>query len=69
MSVRVVDVLERRDGDDKLLAVPLDGPLTVPDSVRQRIWKWCTDLEKPVVQWGGEERALALIRACREPSP
>ena len=28
MSVRVIDVLERRDGDDKLLAVPLDAPRT-----------------------------------------
>ena len=64
MRVRVLDVLRRTDGDDKLLAVPLDAP-PLADGVRERIWAWCIEIDKPVVGWGGEDDALALIRACR----
>ncbi len=65
MRVRVLDVLRRKDGDDKLLAIPLDAP-PLGDDVRGRIWAWCIDLNKPVLEWGGDDGALALIRACRE---
>jgi deoxyribonuclease V len=63
LPVRVIDVLERSDGDHKLLAVPLDArpPL---DGVRDRIWAWYLAHQKPLVRWGGEDAALALIRAC-----
>jgi hypothetical protein len=65
LDVRVVDVLERADGDHKLLAVPAGATPGVPVSARDRVWRWCIELEKPVTQWGGEDRALALIRECR----
>jgi inorganic pyrophosphatase len=71
LSVRVVDVLERSDGDHKLLAVPVDAEpyaaLTqrrLADA-RERIWRYYTELECPVTRWGGEERALEKIDACR----
>lgn len=65
LRVRVVDVLERSDGDHKLLALPLDRPVEL-DSIRERIWAWYVGQEKPVTRWGGEDAALALIAACRE---
>lgn len=73
LAVRVFDVLERADGDDKLLALPVDdasaAAMTAPslDDIRDRIWRWYVDLEKPVVRWGGEDRALAIIEACAAP--
>jgi deoxyribonuclease V len=63
VTVRVVDVLERTDGDHKLLAVPLASNHRL-DGVRERIWAWYVAHEKPVTRWGGEGAALALIRAC-----
>jgi deoxyribonuclease V len=63
LAVRIVDVLERADGDDKLLAVPLhDRPAL--EGVRDRIWSWYVAHDKPVVRWGGEDAAISLIRAC-----
>ncbi len=64
--VRAVDVLERRDRDDKVLAVRAETPQQRLDGVRERIWSWYVAHEKPVTGWGGEERALALLQACRE---
>jgi inorganic pyrophosphatase len=64
LPVRVVDVLERTDGDDKLLAVPLDSDGRL-DGVRERIWAWYVAHEKPVTRWGGEDAALALLRSLR----
>jgi deoxyribonuclease V len=64
LSARVIDVLERSDGDHKLLAIPLDGRPEL-DGVRERIWAWYVDQRKPVTRWGGEDAALALIRECR----
>lgn len=68
LLARVLDVLERGDGDHKLLAVPL-GPPPPLDGVRDRIWAWYVAHEKPVVRWGGEEAALALIVRCGEGRP
>lgn len=67
--VRVVDVLRRRDGDDKLIAVPLGAPRHVSDAVRERIWQWCIEMEKPVIGWGGEDAAIDLILQCRAATP
>ena len=66
LAVRVLDVLERADGDDKLLAVAADATPPPLDGVRERIWRWYVAQEKPVTRWGGEEAALALMRACRD---
>jgi deoxyribonuclease V len=71
MTVRVIDVLERSDGDLKLLALPVEDASTEAmsaaslDDVRERIWRWYVEQEKPVVRWGGEDRALAAIDECR----
>src|SRR6185369_6622268 len=70
LTARVVDVLERKDGDDKLLAVPVDIASTsvlrspAVAAVRDEVWRWCVALGKPVVRWGGEDAALDLIRRC-----
>jgi deoxyribonuclease V len=66
LNVRVIDVLERSDHDDKLLAVPADAPAQQLDGVREAIWSWYVAQRKPVVRWGGEEAAVALIEACRD---
>lgn len=68
VDVRVVDVLERHDGDHKLLAVPLDRP-AIHEGVRERIWAWYVAHEKPLAGWGGEDAAIGLIRACRDGRP
>jgi deoxyribonuclease V len=68
LSVRVIDVLERGDGDHKLLAVPLAGQPPL-DGVRDRIWRWYVALGRPVVRWGGEDAALALLRRLRDAAP
>lgn len=63
---RVVDVLQRTDGDDKLLAVPVDAPLdegAIADA-RQRLWDWSRMHRKPVVGFGGEDAALRVLEAC-----
>jgi deoxyribonuclease V len=63
--VRVVDVLRKVDGDDKLLAVPADGSdLVVPDCERAAIWRWFKDRDRPITGWDGEDAALALITSC-----
>jgi inorganic pyrophosphatase len=64
-SARVVDVLERSDGDHKLLAVPADEPEQRLDGVRERISRWYVALGKPVTRWAGEAAALALIASSR----
>ncbi len=51
LSARVIDVLERSDGDHKMLAVPLDDAQAPADGVRDRIWDWMLALERPVVAW------------------
>ncbi len=70
MQARVIDVLEREDGDHKLLAVPIDAPLPLAeeqlDAERDRIWRWCIDIRKPVIRWAGEDAALTLIHGCSE---
>ncbi len=65
LRARVVDVLERSDGDHKLLAIPLDTR-TCLDGMRERIWKWYLAQMKPVTRWGGEDAAITLIRARRD---
>jgi deoxyribonuclease V len=65
-TVRVVDVLERTDGDHKLLAVSAAAPAPPLAGVRDEIWRWFVAHDKPVVRWAGEDGALAVIRACRE---
>jgi inorganic pyrophosphatase len=71
LDVRVVDVLERRDGDHKLLALPLDAPpfaahtLRRTARARQHAWAWYAARRKPITRWGGEDAALALIAECR----
>lgn len=64
LAARVIDVLERADGDHKLLAVPLDARPSLR-GVRDRIWRWYVAHEKPVTRWGGEDAALNVVRACR----
>lgn len=68
MRARVIDVLVRTDGDHKLLAVPIDTPLPLAgkqlEAERDRIWRWCVEIHKPVIRWAGEAAAIALIRAC-----
>jgi hypothetical protein len=67
----VIDILERSDGDHKLLALPVEDASTEAmtsaslDEVRERVWRWYVEQKKPVVRWGGEDRALAAIDACR----
>ncbi|MBI5287344.1 MAG: deoxyribonuclease V [Chloroflexi bacterium] len=66
-TVRVIDVLRRSDGDDKLLAVPVDREWPSPRTIaraRKEIWDWYVWLEKPVTHWGGEEDGLRVIREC-----
>lgn len=65
VSARVYDVLQRADGDDKLLAVPAGVPPPSLDAARDAIWAWSLRLGKPVLRWGGEDAALALIESCR----
>jgi deoxyribonuclease V len=73
MQARVIDVLERADGDHKLLAVPVDTPLPLAerwlDAERDRIWRWCVAMEKPVIRWAGETAAIALIKSCSGAAP
>jgi inorganic pyrophosphatase len=71
LDVRVIDVLEREDGDHKLMALPVDvAPFTSATqrrlaAERKTIWRWYIEMEKPVTRWAGEEAAIALIRRCR----
>ena len=67
--VRVVDVLRRADGDDKLLAVPIDRVWPSArrlQRAREAVWAWSVAIEKPVLRWCGEDDALDVIRSCRE---
>jgi inorganic pyrophosphatase len=68
-TARVIDILRRRDGDDKLLAVAVDrgwpGEVRI-QRAREEIWAWFERHEKPITHWGGEEDALRAIAACRE---
>ncbi len=66
LAVRVIDVLLRRDGDHKLLAVPAGAPLDVPSALRGAIMQYYVALEKPVTAWAGEDAALELVYECRE---
>ncbi|MDE3095399.1 MAG: deoxyribonuclease V [Chloroflexota bacterium] len=65
LAVRAVDVLEKADGDHKLLAVSADRPEERLDGVRDRIRAWYVAQRKPVTEWKGEARALAFIDECR----
>jgi deoxyribonuclease V len=71
VMVRVVDVLERDDGDHKLLALPVDVEPHAAQSqrrlaaAREPIRRWYVEMEKPVTRWGGEDRALEILRLCR----
>jgi len=68
-TVRVIDVLRRSDGDDKLLAVAMDRAWPSAERVaqaRKEIWAWFERQRRPITHWGGEGDALAVIRACRE---
>ena len=75
LRVRIVDMLERGDGDHKLLALPVDVPPCARttarrlDRARHASWQWYVDAGKPVVRWAGEEAALATIAACRSATP
>lgn len=68
LHVRVVDVLRRKDGDDKLLAIPVDAawpPERRLREARDRAWEWFVRMEKPVTHWGGEEDAIGVVVECR----
>lgn len=65
LQVRVLDVLPKADGDDKLLAIPADAPDQPLDGMRERIRAWYVAQKKPVTDWQGEAAALALIDRCR----
>ena len=71
LPVRVVDVLERSDGNHKLLALPVDAEPHAAstqrrlDEARQKIWRFNIQIERPITRWGGEDRALEIIRTCR----
>ena len=71
LNVRVVDVLERSDGDHKLLALPIDAEPYASSTqcgiaeARERIWGFYTALERPITHWGGADRALDIIRESR----
>lgn len=65
IDVRVIDVLLRADGDHKLLAIPASRPDERVGDARERAWRWSIALGKPVTAWGGEDAAIALLRACR----
>jgi len=69
LDVRVIDVLRRSDGDDKLLALPADadGAWAWPrlDALRAEIFDWYVARGKPVTHWGGEDDAIDVIRSCR----
>jgi deoxyribonuclease V len=67
LRARVIDVLERSDGDHKVLAMPLVGAPSLT-GVRERIWEWYVSQGKPVTRWAGEDAAIALIAACRAAS-
>lgn len=71
IDVRVIDVLERSDGDHKLLAIPtdVDRRAIAPRLPRLRddIFAFYVANQRPVTHWGGEDRALAVIRESREP--
>jgi deoxyribonuclease V len=70
LAARVVDVLERADGDHKLLALPLDAEPYAPATqrrvahARERIWRYYAGTGAPITRWGGEECALTIIREC-----
>lgn len=69
VTVRVIDVLRRRDGDDKLLAVPVDRVWPAPwriERARRAVWEWSLRIEKPISHWGGEDDAIGVTRMCRE---
>jgi deoxyribonuclease V len=69
VDVRVIDVLERADADHKLLAIPTDvDPASIATRLpclRDDIFAFYTNVERPVTHWGGEDRALAIIRESR----
>jgi deoxyribonuclease V len=71
LIVRVVDVLERADGDHKLLALPVDIDRAAVEhrlaAIREEIFAFYVAVERPVTHWGGEDRALAIIDECRKP--
>lgn len=66
--VRVIDVLRRADGDDKLLAVPIDRPWPSARAIeraRREAFVWYVAHGKPVTHWGGEDDGLACIGRSR----
>jgi hypothetical protein len=69
LDVRVIDVLERSDGDHKLLAIATDVDRRAMEprlpALRDEIFAYYVGLERPVTHWGGEERALAVIREAQ----
>jgi inorganic pyrophosphatase len=67
-TVRVIDILRRSDGDDKLLAVPVDRAWPSErriERARGEVWAWYTRQRKPITHWGGEDDALGAIAECR----
>jgi len=71
LDVRVIDVLERSDADHKLLAIATDIDRAAVEpglpALRDAIFAFYVAAGRPVTHWGGEERALAIIRECRRP--
>lgn len=65
VTVCAYDVLLRADGDHKLLAVPVGVAPPPLDGARDAIWAWSRLLNKPLLRWGGEGAAMALIDSCR----
>jgi inorganic pyrophosphatase len=70
VDVRVIDVLERADGDHKLLAVATDIDRHAVEArlprLREDIFAFYVAAQRPVTRWGGEERALEVIGEARE---
>lgn len=66
VTVRIVDVLTRTDGDDKFLGVPVRLPASQIGDVRDRVWAWMVERERPVIAWAGEETALSMLAVLRE---
>lgn len=66
VTVRIVDVLTRSDGDDKFLGVPIGLPRAQIGDVRERFFGWMAERRRPVIAWAGEETALTMLAAMRE---
>lgn len=65
ITVRIIDVLTRADGDDKFLGVPIGLPPAQVGDIRERFFRWMVERERPVIEWAGEETALRMLAEMR----